>query len=122
MYTKVNMYLGTCRNENVGLGGLIPFFAADLNDAMKMAKQMHLKNFAAVSKNVHEVPLSDDYRPDPKEGNVYRRKDGHIFIVKDYDLRTMHDNLLDYEFISNKAHDNGDYSYTCGNDWCQCMS
>lgn len=122
MYTKVKMYLGTARNESLGLGGLVPFFAKDQADAMKMAKSMHLKNFASVSSTVIDVPLDPDYRDDPKEGNIYRRKNGSIFIVNDYDLVTMKENLLDYEFICSKAHQDGDYSYSCGNDWCKCMN
>ena len=49
-------------------------------------------------------------------GNVVRRSDGRKIVVR------RNRNLEPGEsFVSESAHDDGDYSYVCGRDWCRCM-
>lgn len=49
-------------------------------------------------------------------GNVILRQDGSKFVAR------RNRNLEPGEsFVCECAHDDGDYSYVCGSDWCRCM-
>lgn len=36
-------------------------------------------------------------------------------------LETIQNNMHDYEFICDRPHADGDFSYLCGGSWCRCQ-
>jgi len=49
---------------------------------------------------------------------LIEKSTGDKFVVreeKDYD-----ENL--YEFVCDRPHEDGDYSYLCGNEYCRCLN
>lgn len=53
-------------------------------------------------------------------GNVVRGKDGYKKVVKKHNIDEIKENLNNYEFVCDRAHGDGDFSYMCGMDWCRC--
>lgn len=61
-------------------------------------------------------------------GAVLRhRKDDCKFVVRkrsrypELALETIQNNMHDYEFICDRPHADGDFSYLCGGSWCRCQ-
>lgn len=72
---------------------------------------------AITSAEIEEVRLKE-----PKVDEVWevKNKPYSKFVVRERHLENMRANPSDYTFVSEKIHENRDFSYTCGSDYCRC--
>lgn len=71
--------------------------------------------------DVFEYEVAVNLTPEPKPGNVYKNKATGVKVwIRPYNIEEVTKNLSDYEFICGEAHEDGDYSYLCGNQYCRC--
>lgn len=56
----------------------------------------------------------------PEIGHVWKKKEGYKFVVRQRNLREMAINPEQFEFICSRPHEDQDFSYLCGQDWCRC--
>lgn len=60
---------------------------------------------------------------EPKEGNVYydkRPPHPSKIVVRGGWFKEMADNPDAFEFVCERPHEDGDYSYFCPRNWCRC--
>lgn len=75
------------------------FLADEINEAVEHAKKIESRpSFKA------------------QKGNVIRRTSGGKYVA-----RNEHETEIGCELVCSQPHEDGDFSYVCGSDYCRCM-
>ena len=65
-------------------------------------------------------PFMKQAAPPLEFGQVYKHKDGYKKVVHAGNVKTIKENPSDWEYVCEKAHDDGDFSYMCSFPYCRC--
>lgn len=79
--------------------------------------------------NIEWFPLPENHkRPELKLHQVWwhkdKRKENDRWskrVVNHHNIDEIRANIQDYEFVSDRPHGDGDFSYLCSSNWCKCQ-
>ena len=79
-------------------------------------------SFASVIAKAKELMEEENTveQREPKLGEVWKTIDGRKFVVTSSRLQDMAGRFYEYEFVCDRAHADGDFSYMCTSNWCRC--
>jgi hypothetical protein len=69
--------------------------------------------------------METNEKKEPKLGHVYEYSGGktpHKVVLQKYNLKDFEENPQHYEYLFERPHSDGDFSYWCGVSWCKCSS
>lgn len=57
----------------------------------------------------------------PQVGEVWLEEPDTKFVVCARDIAKMSGHIEEFEFVCDKPHADGDFSYLCWREWCKCQ-
>lgn len=96
-----------------------------MTDALRKEREQLLNRLVEIQAEMNrlETPALRKPEPDPAIGQVWRaHNSGRKFVLRtDAEVLVLGHTRREFEFVCARAHEDGDFSYTCGDSNCRCM-